>query len=172
MFPNEIWQRKFAFDSCVQRGADTILVVDADEIWDPEVLRLALFDCQRIEANYFRINMAHFWRSLKWVCYDGAMPGRIIRPNMPQSENYLPGRVFHTGYAQTPEIIKYKMQIHGHSNEIIPGWYENKFLPWQPGMGDVHPVDHDYWNPIPYIDNGTLERLVGDHKFWNIEMII
>jgi hypothetical protein len=72
------------------------------------------------------------------------------------------------GYAQTPKIINYKQNIHGHKNEWRPGWYDNTFLPWQPGMNDVHPTNVNYWTPIPYVDDkhGTLAYLCDDHPYY------
>ena len=76
------------------------------------------------------------------------------------------------GYAQTPEIICYKMQIHGHLAEWRPNWYEDKFLAWQPGVKDVHPTCRDnFWEPKPYVDDGTLEKLTFDHPYFGRDII-
>jgi len=171
-FEHEGYHREFAVKTCVDRGADTIVVVDADEIWAPGVLKVALEMSTRPDVHSFRINMMHFWRSLKWVCYDSSGPTRIIKPHVhDMSEGFLSGRVYHMGYAQTPEIIFYKMQIHGHFSEWRRDWYDKIFLPWHPGMRDVHPTSIDFWTPVRFEDNGTLEKLVGDHPYWGKDII-
>jgi len=90
-------------------------------------------------------------------------------------DSYYPldgGKVFHMGYAQSSRIIGYKMQIHGHKAEIRPGWFENTFMLWKPGMGDVHPTnERGFWNPTKYEDDGKLLFLCGDHPYWNMEGI-
>lgn len=171
-FQHEGFHREFAVDTCAARGADFVIVVDADEVWAPNVLQEAIRISKDIPVHSFRINMRHFWRSLKWVCDDPSCPTRIIRPNIYSDEAYLPGQVFHMGYAQSSGIIEYKMSIHGHHNEIRKNWFNNKFLSWKPGMTDVHPTNGDnFWEPVPYVDDGTLKSLVGDHPYWNVSLI-
>jgi hypothetical protein len=173
-FQHEGYHREFAAKTCIDRGADTIVVVDADEIWPADVLKTALEISYATDVHSFRIGMRHFWRSLKWVCDDPACPTRIIKPNKhDMSEAYLPGKVFHMGYAQTPDIIFYKMQIHGHLSEWRPEWYKEKFLHWEPGIIDVHPTcKENYWHPEPYVDeNDVLKNLVWDHPYYTTELI-
>lgn len=174
--------RTFAVISCQNAGADTVLVVDSDEIWPQETLYRAIEASKIHPARSFRIGMRHFWRSLKWVCDDSAMPTRIIKPRIPESfgEQYLGtridigenvGLVFHMGYAQSPAIIRYKQSIHGHKAEWRDGWFKDKFMGWKPGDKDVHPTNVNYWNPQPYIDDGTLDYLVGDHPYFDKDII-
>jgi hypothetical protein len=171
-FPHEGAHRTYAVNTCFDDGADKIVVVDADEIWDSEVLYKALKESYSDNRSY-RIGMRHFWRSTKWVCDDAAAPTRIIvRDGNPTTEGYLPGKVLHMGYAQTPEIIRYKQDIHGHKAEWRQGWFENIFLPWKPGVGDVHPTNLKYWDPVEYKDDGLLEYLIGDHPQWGKDLIV
>jgi hypothetical protein len=173
-FPHEGAHREYAVGTCQKYGADMVLVVDADEVWDVDILDNALTVASKGNFHSYRIGMRHFFRSTKWVCDDAAMPTRIVKPNIPgNSEEYISGKVFHFGYAQTPKVIFYKQDIHGHKAEWRPGWFENIFMPWRPGMGDVHPTSVNYWNPVEYIDDeqGTLEYLIGDHPFCNMEVI-
>jgi hypothetical protein len=173
-FQHEGYHREFAVKTCEQAGADIVLVVDADEIWSPKVLRDSIAAvASDSTARSYRIGMRHFWRSTKWVCDDAAMPTRLIKPKVSRNypEMYLDtGKVFHFGYAQSPAIIRYKQDIHGHKNEWRRGWFEDKFLPWMPGMTDVHPTSFN-WDPAPYRDDGELERLVGDHPYWGKDLI-
>lgn len=178
-FAHEGEHRDHAVGLCADRGAEIILVVDADEIWIPSVLENALDVVKNSNYRTYMINMIHFWRSVTWVCEDPGWPTRFIKPDVPinnayiSGEQYVGGRVFHMGYAQTPEIIKYKQSIHGHKGEWRPGWFEEKFLTWKPGMTDVHPTCiENFWEPKPFVDNdGILEYLIGDHPYWNLEII-
>lgn len=163
--------RDFAIKACVDAGADLILVVDADEIWDPDVLSNALTQACEGNAYAWRVHASHFWRSVNWICYDEAMPVRIIKPSG-HGEGYVIGPGFwHFGYAQSPELMRYKMSIHGHKNELRPGWFEEKFLGWKPGMGDVHPTNRDFWNSEPF-DRQKLVDLIGDHPYYKDGIIV
>lgn len=157
---------------CRTRGADLVLVVDADEIWDENVLQCALrYVKQNRGKHSWRIGMRHFWRSLQWICDDPAMPVRVIDPEG-KGEGYIGacGKVYHMGYAQSPSLIKYKMSIHGHKAEIRPNWFGKVFLPWSPGRGDVHPTNQDFWYPKEF-DTEKIQHLVGDHPYWDTEII-
>lgn len=168
---------EFAAYECKRDGADFMLICDADEIWAPEVLENAIGDVvmNPVYKNY-RVSMRHFWRSLKWVCDDACMPVRIINlDNGAKGDGYLNseiiGQVWHMGYAQTPAIIYYKQDITAHKNEWRKGWFENIFLPWQPGMKDVHPTGIP-WNPVQFHDTGgVLESICGDHPYWGLDLI-
>ena len=177
--PHFAWEgehRDLAVNMLKQRKADTILVVDADEIWMPDHLEYALDTAERSGSRTNLVYMRHFWRSLKWVCDDGAAPVRVLLPySDKETVNYIgDGHVFHMGYAQTPEIVYYKQQIHGHKAEWRDGWFENTFLPWEPGKGDVHPTNVDFWTPeeIGRGTRGVLKKLCGDHPYWDLDLII
>lgn len=175
-FRNEGEHRTYAMEICKKAGSDLVLVVDADEIWHPEVLSRALtFVKSEQMSQSYRVGMRHFWRSLKWICDDEAMPTRFVKPCATGGIGYLDpvriGKAFHMGYAQPPSIIEYKQSIHGHKGEWRNGWFEQKFLPWNPLIRDVHPTCVDYWNPKPYKDNGELEYLVGDSPYFGMDII-
>lgn len=173
-FAHEGEHRTFAVKSCQHYGAEMILVVDFDELWPGDVLEKALWEASVARERTYRIGMRHFWRSCKWVCDDGAMPTRIIKPNVQEpTEQYVSGKVLHMGYAQTPSIVRYKMDIHGHKNEWRQEWWLHKFLEWKPGDKDVHPTSIDYWNPVLAGEEtrSQLGKLCGDHPYFNLDLI-
>src|SRR3990167_1723176 len=157
-FAHEGLHRTYAVNMCAGYGADIVMVSDTDEIWDCDLIDAYLHEIDKNVVRNYRVGMRHFWRSLKWVCDDPAMPVRFIRPSVNEnSEYYLSGeggKVFHMGYAQKSELIKYKMSIHGHKNELRPNWFEDKFMTWRPGDNDVHPTNLNFWNPKQYLDDG------------------
>lgn len=168
--------RDHVVDLCVNKHrADIVLPVDADEVWEPRVLESALkWSIDNQQTRDLRTGMQHFWRSVNWVCRDEAMPVRLLRPDLPAGDSYLPREfgipIHHFGYAQSAAIVKYKWLIHGHLNEMRPGWFENKFLPWKPVMLDVHPTSVDYWQPAAF-DKREIHHLIGDHPYYNLELI-
>lgn len=172
-YVREQQHRDSAVVVCDRAGADTILVVDADEVWDPDHLKGVLNYVDGSKVKEWRVNMRHFWRSLNWICDDPCMPVRVIVPGG-AGEGYLPvelGKVWHMGYAQSSRIIRYKMAIHGHANVIPPGWFKNVFLKWKPGVNDVHPTNEDFWHPKLF-DKQEVESLVGDHPYYRLNGVI
>lgn len=180
-FAHEGLHRQYAVQACQDLGADVVLVVDADEIWDARTLHHAV---STVEAAYaigegkrsWRVPMHHFYRSVGWACRDAAMPVRLLDLRVPDEKSegyvsYLYGYVHHFGYAQSPAIVDYKWRIHGHKNELRPGWFEDKFMGWTPPGMDVHPTNANYfWNPAAY-SKREIKHLIGDHPYFDMDLI-
>jgi len=157
---------------CESIGADIVLVVDHDEIWEPEHLQQSLEFVKETDARDFRIPFQHYYRSVGWVCHDLAQPVRFHRL-ADKGLAYVPGKfgkVHHYGYAQSSTLVDYKWKIHGHLGELRPNWYQEKFLDWTPGMLDVHPTNLNFWNPEPF-DRTQLVDLISDHPYYSMDII-
>lgn len=154
--------------------ADLVIVVDADEVWEPMAVESVIYQGARMKARSGRVPFRHFWRSFGWVCRDAAQPVRVIRPSMHNDDAYLSvPPVNHFGYARKPADIAYKIQTHGHKGEWRPEWYEQTFLPWRPGNGrdsDLHPTNRDFWTAEPY-DRQQLPDVLRGHPYWGMEVI-
>jgi hypothetical protein len=164
--------RDEAVHICEDMGADIILVVDHDELWEPDMLKKSLeFVMSNSQRNYL-VHMQHYWRSVGWVCYDEALPVRFIKPggegNISVPREY--GNVHHFGYAQTVPIMAYKWLIHGHLAELRPNWFEHTFQTWKPGDVDVHPTNVDFWTPVRY-DRTQIADLISDHPYYGMDII-
>lgn len=183
LWPMEGAHRDAAVEAARARGASAVLVIDADEVWDPGELRQQLVDALAAPERETLAPFCHFWRSFKYVCMDPSRPLRIIKfagEGLRYADQKVP--VLHFGYAQTELITRYKIAIHGHRSEWRPGWLENKFLPWRPEseMKDVHPTcgwnssfgDY-FWNPKPAGEwlGIIVQALVGDHPYAKLEVI-
>lgn len=166
-------QRDMAVNICQRAGAEMILVVDCDEVWPQRVLEQALEFAQREDkARNWLINFTHFWRSFDYVCIDNNWPVRIIDLRHKDGTGYIPadfGEIYHFGYAVRDEIMRYKWQIHGHKDEIRPGWWE-KWEAWPPA-DDCHPTNGDnWWMPEPF-DKRALPEFMREHQFYNVGRI-
>lgn len=189
-FQNEGEHRERIYPIARDRGADQILVVDADEIWDPETAKEALEVTAGRPEGVTRVRMVHFWRSLHWVCQDQAMPSRILNVHGDRSKEWYlaPQRhpVFHCGYSQSDALIRFKQDIHGHKAEWRPEWYEHIWSKWTPKnqIDNSHPTCSrnregvPYWTPKPTrFGDMTLpwvyvfERQVKDHPYFGMELI-
>jgi hypothetical protein len=172
---------KQAFD----RGSHLLLVVDADEIWDPATLRAQLAAAGAARERDTLAPFCHFWRSFSNVCIDPSRPVRILNLRSSSDLRYADQKipVLHFGYAQSEAITRYKISIHGHRGEWRPDWLEGKFLAWQPGvlgMKDVHPTcgwnpsfgDY-FWTPrpVPQEIQEVVARELQDHPYRGMEII-
>jgi hypothetical protein len=168
-----------------ERGADLILSVDTDEVWDRAALAEQLDAAQADHERDTLVPFVHFWRSFGHVCSDPSRPVRIIKPSAPMgSVRYAAQRipVLHFGYAQSETLIRYKIAIHGHRAEWRSDWLDGKFLPWKPGelTKDVHPTcgwnssfGDFFWN-VRKVDQAlvpVLDATMSDHPYKNLELI-
>jgi hypothetical protein len=162
------------------RGAELVLVVDADEVWPPGSAEQALQATW--DANAARetlVHMVHFWRSFWWFCQDLCRPCRVVDRRHGEGFWYLLPQakpVYHFGYAQSVATTAYKWEIHGHKNELREGWLANKFLAWSPThpSSDVHPTCGDgFWTPAATSPEliADLKTVVGDHPYWDHDLI-
>lgn len=156
--------------------ADVILVLDADEIWSEKLVRTILQYSSPPPVHHLRLGMIHFWRSFhRAIMHDPALPVRVIYPVVKSPVEYTENNwnifppICHMGYAQRPEIVGYKMKIHGHKNELRPGWFEDTFLPNR--QYDCHPVGSEYWNPETVNPWDFLPSFMKAHPYAKLEVI-
>lgn len=170
-------QRDYAVQVCKEAGADIVIVIDVDEIWDVFVLEQALEIVKAGNTRNWLINFTHLWRSFNYACKDNNWPVRFIdlrqEPDS-QSVGYIPndlGEIYHFGYAVTDKIMVYKWKIHGHKNELRSIWFEEKWNNWIPGIEDVHPTNaRNWWFPKSF-DKTRLPEYMKEHPFYEREMI-
>ncbi|MBZ0097988.1 MAG: hypothetical protein K8F30_02840 [Taibaiella sp.] len=168
----------------LEPAADVIVVVDSDEIWSKLAIWNAIEQSHDIkDFNHIRIPMWHYWRSFKrGFMNDPANPIRIILPKNPQRDRSLidihhankfragPVVMHHFGYAQRSDIVRYKMQIHGHIGEFRRdvNWFNDVFMANR--QVDCHPVGSEYWNAEP-IPDSALPAILDNHPYRHLELI-
>lgn len=178
--------RDKAVEKCAKAGAEMILVVDCDEVWHTDVLTKALEMAERENnCRAWRVNFIHFWRGFDWVCRDQGWPDRILDLRQDDGYGYIPpemGEIYHFGYAVRYELMRYKWLIHGHRDELRPGWlddiYDDDDWPptddWPPeklANYDCHPANEkNFWTPEPF-DKERLPGFMREHPFWDMEVI-
>lgn len=152
--------------------ADRILVVDSDEIYGPGLAAAALAaSASRPDIRNWRLPFIHLWKDFSHaIIHDPAYPVRLINPRAAGGEatfdaeaydaakrelltrtvDYVPEfhtRVVHCGYAISPELMRYKLTIHGHRAELRTDidWMNERYLN-PAARTDLHPVGSEYWN--------------------------
>ena len=47
----------------------------------------------------------------------------------------------HMSFVRRDDLMLRKIQMFSHADEIIKGWYEEKWLKWEESMTDLHPLN-------------------------------
>jgi hypothetical protein len=177
---NESDHRSTILPIAKERGADLILWLDYDEVWDPETLKASLAEAATRPEHEIRVKFLHFWKSFGHVCSDPCMPVRIINPNGVGTfyiHNKIP--VLHFGYALKAATVFYKQSIHGHKGEWKPNWFRDTYLGWKPGQEDTHPTcgrnerGEAFWipRPTPPEIQNVLADQMSDHPYFSLDQI-
>ena len=123
------------------------------------------------DIRNWRLPFIHLWKDFYHaVLHDPAYPVRLINPRaadgdatfdavaydaakrelLTRTVDYVPEFrtcVVHCGYAINPELMRYKMTIHGHRAELRSDidWYHERYMN-PAAVRDLHPVGSEYWN--------------------------
>jgi hypothetical protein len=180
---NENVHRTIMLDKATERGATLVAIADADEVWDPNALDQALLSAARSDqmAGRWLARFHNFWRSWQWTVRDSFRPVRIVDLRYPlHVDAYLdelsqPHPIYHFGYAQSIETMRYKFTCHGHKAEFKPNWFEQKFLAWTPygDHYDLHPCVNDLWiaERTDAFTLLALDGLLGGHPHQFLKVI-
>jgi glycosyltransferase involved in cell wall biosynthesis len=175
-WPYEGAQRDSIF--AIAPEADVIVVLDADEIWPPGLLKMAIEGTHHWHRRDIRLPMVHYWRSFwRAILHDPAYPVRLIYPHIKAgAETFTPNpeipllyrTINHLGYAQRSEIVRYKLQTHGHKNEFRRDcdWFTDIFMNTDRAT-DLHPVGSEYWNR----ETIDVPDFLLDHPFAKLSVI-
>lgn len=175
-WPHEGAQRDSIF--AIAPDADVIVVLDADEIWPPGLLKDAIRETSTWHRRNIRLPMIHYWRSLKQaILHDPAYPVRLIYPQTKEGDETFTPHSFlnpqyrtinHMGYAQRSEIVRYKLETHGHKNEFRRDcdWFHDIFMNPE-RTTDLHPVGSDQWNWEPV----SVPVFMKDHPYAQLDLI-
>lgn len=152
-------------------GFDLILTLDADEVYCQKTLPTAIETFMQTGNRYGMIGgYVNFWRSFNHACYDGFTPVRMtkVMSDPDAGSVVVPCTVYHFSTAQRREIMEYKLDIHGHKNEIRPRWLEDVYF--SDVMEDLHLTSFGLWNATPF-DKTTLPESLKKHAYYNLERI-
>lgn len=170
--------------------ADRILVVDSDEIYGPGLAAAAIAaSASRPDIRDWRLPFIHMWKDFYHaILHDPAYPVRLINPRaavgtsatfdaeahdqakrelLTRTTDHVQEfhtRVVHFGYAINPELMRYKMTIHGHRAELRRDidWFNDRYMN-PAARTDLHPVGSVYWNcevidPLMYMPQYMIDH--------------
>jgi hypothetical protein len=167
------------FKEAMQRsGADIVVKLDADEIFAPGLLQDLVERGLEAGKYEWRIALRHYWRSFKRaVVHDPAAPGRVYfrmfsgneaeTYHAPASEDDSTFRLHHFGYALPVELMRYKIQSHGHLAQFRRDvdWLNEVYIANR--QHDCHIVGSEYWN----IEEVPVMDFLKHHPYADLEVI-
>lgn len=168
------WQHHWAeTNRHLHEDDDILIAADADEIWDLPSMEKAIkevYDADKCR-NWKCTGFLHFWRSFRWICTDEMAPDRILDLRHSGGYDFTSQRIYHFGYAESIETVRYKWTIHLHQMELrSPDWFEETFVGWKPGDEDLHPTVEGIWNPRGFRKE-SLPLFMRFHPYYDLEVI-
>lgn len=144
-------QRNAGLDYLRSQGCEWALVVDTDEFYTPAGLQ-GLFHSLRGPHDRVRAPMMSvYWKTPEYRIIPEQHDNPIVAIKTDQRFTFSrlsPGlsmeshaRLYHMSYVRSDQEMRAKLDSFEHHFEVIPHWYANKWLMWNPDeYRDLHPV--------------------------------
>lgn len=153
--------------------ADAIITIDSDELYQDGMVDEAVAYGHVHRCKSLRLPFTHMWRSFRrGFAHDPAYPTRVVFPKQMGEAVTLPTdkRIWHYGYAQRSEVVRYKIMSHGHIAEFRRdvNWFNDIFMTNR--QYDCHPIGSEFWN-CENIDLTHLPTVLNNHPYKDMEVI-
>jgi hypothetical protein len=176
-FRHEGEHRQLADTFAKNHSYDGFITLDSDEVWHPKYAQ-RFVDILKTGGKFLLRagGMMHCWKNFDWWCRDRMVQSRGVNYKGVGEVYVYPEKdteaIYHFGYAQPEDIVRYKMSIHGHKGEIRKDWLEKTYINWKPGMIDVHPTCADNtWEPRN-LGRDFLPDFMQGHRFYGPNGVI
>jgi hypothetical protein len=174
--------RQEAFERLRQIGCEICLITDADEVYPTGMVKRVLDEIRRRGspgAVYYSRYLTCYRRFDYVVESDHRMPIAVHidertefqrLPRRPTGERLdLPDDIYywHMGYVLSDDRMWEKIHTISHAHEVLPDWYEAKWLGWSPEATDLfrkHPASR--WRRTVRIDPRSLPEVLHDHPYF------
>jgi hypothetical protein len=182
IWDSEADARNTALQHLRAAGDKIVLIVDADEIYPDGGLRRLRAEIENDCAP------GTVYRALPRTCYkrfdhvlvsdqrlavavhateETSFTGRLRKPHGPLRD--LPEDIWfwHLGYVLSDQRMWEKINTFGHAQEILPGWYEEKWLNWTPQTRDLsRKPPASRWPGTVRIDPACLPKILHSHPYF------
>lgn len=163
---DETSQRNAGLSILSRAKIDYCFIVDADEIYDPlELARMMIFASCVPEVSCWHMQWITYWKSMRHRIDPPEIfkPPVFVRVGRGKFKHYrlveadrfgvVPPNVgvcHHMSYARSDAEMQRKLASFSHSDEIIPGWYEDVWQKWDsdPGITNLHPIHPDKFKGV------------------------
>lgn len=146
------------------RNMDWILTVDADERYSEESIILLKDFLETAPLPAYGIGTIYTYWKQPNIRIEPKESGGLIVATKPRvvftdkrcidsQWDFLPPEIVmhHLSYVRTDEEMLRKIKTFEHQHEIIPNWYEEKWLKWTPEMENIHPVNPSSFKKAVYV---------------------
>lgn len=156
--------------------ADVILIIDSDEVWRDETLKLLE---EEIDYNgrYITIPFFHIYRNFHHaVMHDPAAPPRILFPKNTTgliAHASQAQAITHFGYCQPAEYMRYKLNIHGHKHQLAYSADEYTDLIYldPTRWTNLHPVGSEWWSAEAINPRDAMPEWMLDHPYAKLDIV-
>ncbi|MDD3487659.1 MAG: hypothetical protein PHF35_04795 [Candidatus Moranbacteria bacterium] len=143
--------RNAALEFLQKEGCEYAIIADADEWWTKRAMETVKKAIGSGKPGY-KVKMRTMFRRPDWEAISTVDGGTLVavrtdlrffhRRALDGDPHIEPvdAEIFHFSYAKKPEQIRRKLLNFSHADEVIPGWFENVFLPFEPKRRDFHPT--------------------------------
>lgn len=164
----EAEQRNFMMEKSEE--FDWVLIAPPDRFFTKETLRNLRLFLGEAENRHYSMHTIDYWKNTNTVIYPlrslnlAVFPpfdryGRPFRFTYANTSDQsgpdnplIPGTTaHHISWIKTNEEVLTKIKSYTHADEIIPTWYQEKWIDWKYNTSDFAPVTpHDYKKATDY----------------------
>ncbi len=165
-FRSDALQRNYGLASMRADGIRWAIIVDVDEFWEQEQIKILLKSLNNGHDVVRAPNMHVYWKSMSGRIYPDPQPDNpvvALRTNqlftwsrLTDAQNGVTtdAEFHHFSYVRTNEEMQEKIAGSEHNHEWVPDWYEKVWLPWRLADANLHPVIPEQFkyvdiNPVP-----------------------
>jgi len=164
-------QRNFGTKTLRQAGLAWHAIIDDDEMFNRSELEWLLNAIDINQHACYLINHQIYWKSRDLVmdmdpfALNGVIStienlcqfhlNRMVMVYNGKTWTSFPGdkvTCHHMSYVRSDEKMLRKIQTFSHANELVPNWYEEKWLKWTPEMTALHPMNPAGFRKVISID--------------------
>ncbi|HZH99152.1 MAG TPA: CmcI family methyltransferase, partial [Fimbriimonadaceae bacterium] len=149
--------RRHALRELRKRGYSHALIVDGDEIIEPELLRKLVSIAENQLATRVAVEMQTYWKTPEYCIRPRERITPVVLVDLRQVHqvhirdyeggellvlNHQHGLLHHLSYVGPNERIARKLQTWGHHHEVLADWYSRIWRAWDADklMRNLHPT--------------------------------
>jgi len=157
---DEAEQRNYGLKVLRDKGIDWGMMVDDDELFNPSELSQVFPMLNVNDYSAYLVKHQIYWKNRDTIIdFEDSyfptimltLPNRIIF-NKARMITVYEGKQWtyvrpdllichHMSFVRRDDLMLRKIQMFSHADEIIKGWYEEKWLKWEESMTDLHPLN-------------------------------
>jgi len=173
-------QHNAASEYAISLGCDIIINGACDQVYAHGATKKMIDTLENSDADILRAQWYTFWK-LDPLCviwppeqwcpvlaikpkqfkYTDVADGMVLKDGQMSPPkcvfvNLQEAAIYHFCFSRSDQFVKRKMQMSSHHHQMVPGWYDNVWLPYKTGDKNLHPCwPTQYPSAVPF----PLEQL-------------